>query len=392
MTRRAKRSGRIAASAPRLRPLVSATGAGAGDRPAATADRRLAAVRLDQLVDAPARLLDELRRAEHLQAEAERPRDQQPRERVGRAEDAVGERAVGAELALDVPGHVVRDLDLGHADLVAELPRDPVREAARVEVRGALEVVLGLGGVGDLAADPREPEHAHVLALVRVADEVELAALEQQVVRVDLARRGRVALHRVVGELDPLAAVDRGVDLGQPGGDLAAAGRRRDAEPDRLARVRAQRARAAPGDLLQREPQRLGVGELAVEQRQRRLQRGALGVGERDRRQVEGLGRERVVLLLGEAVRGLVDRQVDPERVELGAVGVEAPRERVLGHVRVALDVAPDLRRRHGTPLRHQVGDQRQLADQLFRVLRQTPRHLRVPAGAARLQGRKTPL
>ena len=34
-----------------------------------------------------------------------------------------------------------------------------------------------------------------------------------------------------------------------------------------------QRARAAPGDLLQREAQRLGVGELAVEQRQRELQR-----------------------------------------------------------------------------------------------------------------------
>ena len=134
----------------------------------------------------------------------------------------------------------------------------------------------------------------------------------------------------------------------------------------------------APGDLLQREPQRLGVGELAVEQRQRGLQRGALGVGERDRRQVEGLGRERVVLLLGEAVGRLVDREVDSQRVELRPVRIETPRERVLGHVRVALDVAPDLRGRDGTPLRHQIGDQRQLADELFGVLRQTLRHLRV--------------
>ena len=153
-------------------------------------------------------------------------------------------------------------------------------------------------------------------------------------------------------------------------GQLGAAGRAGDAEADRALRRRAERARAAPGELLEREPQRLGVGELAVEQAQRGLQRRQLGVGEGDRGEEEGLGRERVVLLLGEAVGGPVDRQVDAERVELGAVGVEAPRERVLGHVRVALDVAPDLRRRHRPPLGHQVGDQRQLADELLGVLR----------------------
>ena len=62
-----------------------------------------------------------------------------------------------------------------------------------------------------------------------------------------------------------------------------------------------------------------------------------------------------------------------PERVELRAVGVEAAGERVLGHVRVALDVAPDLRGRDGPALRHQVGDQRELPDQLLGVLRQRP-------------------
>jgi hypothetical protein len=86
---------------------------------------------------------------------------------------------------------------------------------------------------------------------------------------------------------------------------------------------------------------------------------------------VEGLGGQRVVLLLGEAVGGLVDREVDPERVELRAVGVEAPGERVLGHVRVALDVAPDLRGGHRPALRHEIGDQRQLPYELFGVLRQ---------------------
>ena len=336
-------------------------------------------MRLDQVVDALARLLDQRGRAEDAQPEAQRPRDQQPRQRVAGAEDAALERPVRAVLALDVPGDVLGDLDLGDVDLIAELPRDPVRVPARVEVGRALEVVLGLGRVGDLPADPREPEDADVLALVRVADEIELAALEEQVIRIDAPQRGLVALHRVVLELDPLAAVDRGVDLRQPRAHLAAARRRGDAEADRLARIRAQRRRTTPGDLLQREPQRLGIGELAVQQRQRGLQRGALGVGEGDRREVERLGRERVVLLLGEAVRGLVDGQVDAERVELGPVRIKTPRERVLGHVRVALDVAADLRRRHRAALGHEIRDQRQLTDQLFRVFRQTARHLRVP-------------
>ena len=130
-----------------------------------------------------------------------------------------------------------------------------------------------------------------------------------------------------------------------------------------------QRAGASPGDLLQREPQRLGVGELAVEQLQRGPQRRQLAIGELDRRQVEVLRRQRVVLLLDQAVDRLLDRQHNPERLELGAVGVEAARERVLVHRAVALDVAPDLRSGHGTPLSHQVGDQRELTDQLFCVL-----------------------
>ena len=133
---------------------------------------------------------------------------------------------------------------------------------------------------------------------------------------------------------------------------------------------RAQRARPAPRDLLQREAQRLGVGELAVEQRQRGLQRGELGVGERDRGQVEVLRAQRVVLLLGDAVGRLVDRQLDAERLELGAVGVEAARERVLVHAAVALDVAADLQRGDGTALGHQVRDQRELTDELLGVLR----------------------
>src|SRR5699024_7719397 len=82
--------------------------------------------------------------------------------------------AVAAEVALDLPGDAPRDADLGGADRVAELPLDAVRVGARIELVRSLEVVLGLGGVGDLAADAGEAEDADVLALVRAADEVEL--------------------------------------------------------------------------------------------------------------------------------------------------------------------------------------------------------------------------
>ena len=99
----------------------------------------------------------------------------------------------------------------------------------------------------------------------------------------------------------------------------------------------------SPGDLLQRQAQRLRVGEFAVEQAQRRLQRRQLLVRERDRREMEVLGPQRVVLLLGRPVGRPLDRQLDAQRFELRAVRVEAPRERVLVHAAVALHVAPDL-------------------------------------------------
>jgi hypothetical protein len=85
---------------------------------------------------------------------------------------------------------------------------------------------------------------------------------------------------------------------------------------------------------------------------------------------VEVLGPEAVVLLLGDAVGGLLDRELDAERLELGAVGVEPAGEGVLVHAAVALDVAPDLQRGHRATLRHEVRDERELTDELLGVLR----------------------
>ena len=217
VTRRAKRSGRIVPSLPRPRPLASLSTAGGGRRRGrAPAARRGGSSTIRSI---RSRASSTSSGGPSTRACCCRPSAHEISSRGDRVvgvEDVVAQLAVGAELALDVPRDLVGDPDLGGADRVAELPRGAAGVLARVEVGGALEVVLGLGRVRDLAADAREPEHAHVLALVRVADEVELPALEQQVVRVDLAQRRRVRLHRVVLELDPLAAVDRGVDLRQP--------------------------------------------------------------------------------------------------------------------------------------------------------------------------------
>jgi len=128
-----------------------------------------------------------------------------------------------------------------------------------------------------------------------------------------------------------------------------------DPECDRALHRRVERARATPRDLLERQAQWLGVGELAVEQVQRRPQRRQLVVVELDRRKVEVLRRQRVLLLFDLAVLGLLHRQHNAQRLELGAVGVEAPRERVLVHHAVALDVTPDLGCRHRPPLSHQI-------------------------------------
>ncbi len=168
-------------------------------------------------------------------APAQDPGDQLALGGVGGLEDAafaggavgllhVAELAVGAVVALDQPGDPLADEDLRRPLRLPQLPVGAAAVVAAVEVLGRGEVVLGLGGVADLALDPREAEDAHRVALVRVADQVELAAAEDEVEGVDLALLGLAPLHRVVGELDRLAAGDRGLDLGEALGEVAAAG------------------------------------------------------------------------------------------------------------------------------------------------------------------------
>ena len=233
-------------------------------------------VALQQQVAPLLGLLAKVVGGEHLGvlAPAQDPGDQLALGCVGGLEDAalagravgllrVAELAIGAVVALDQPGDPLADEDLRRPLRLPQLPVGAAAVVAAVEVLGRREVVLGLGGVADLALDPREAEDAHRIALVRVADQVELAAAEDQVEGVDLALFGLAPLHRVVGELDRLAAADRGLDLGEALGELAAAGGGGHRHLDRraLALVRAgsggpRRPAAAPGAAARRRRSR----------------------------------------------------------------------------------------------------------------------------------------
>ena len=177
-----------------------------------------------------------------------------------------------------------------------------------------------------------------------------------------------VALRRPVGELDRALLRDRRLELREAAGELGRVVGRADA--DALGGVGAGlgEAGAAEREVLEREPQRLGVGELAVEVEERRLERGELVVLQVEAVEEVVLGAEGVELLAGELVALGVERHA--EAGQLGAVGVEAPRERLVGHLRVALDVALDVARGQRPALGHQEGDERELADELVGVVR----------------------
>ena len=81
------------------------------------------------------------------------------------------------------------------------------------------------------------------------------------------------------------------------------------------------------GEVLEREPKRFRVGELAVEVEQRRLQRGELVVLEIEPVEEVVLGAERVELLTRELVA--LGVEWDPERGQLRPVRIETTGERL---------------------------------------------------------------
>ena len=282
-----------------------------------------------------------------------------------RAVVAVLERPVLADGALDQPGGVGLDQDRRLLVALAELPRGAVAVGARVELGRHAEVALAAGREAHVAAHAVEPEGAHVVAVVIAPDHVPVAAHEVEAVGVDRPCRLLVGGDRPVAEDDGALLRDGGLELLQPQRDLG-----REAAPEQphghLGRGVVRRVRAAEREVLERQPQRLGVGELAVEQVHGGRERRELGVAEVEARQEVVLLQERVELLAREVVALRLQRHA--EREQLAAVGVEAAREGLVRHLRVALDGLLDVARGRGAPLGHQVRDERELADELVGV------------------------
>ena len=155
----------------------------------------------------------------------------------------------------------------------------------------------------------RETRNVRTAVAVEIpADDVPDALVEAQRVRVQRPLRHLVSLRRPVRELDRALLGDRGLELREASGELGRVVGCADA--DALGGGRAGVLEAGPPEreVLEREPQRLRVGELAVEVEERGLQRGELVVLQVEPVEEVVLGAERVELLAGELVALRVER------------------------------------------------------------------------------------
>ena len=194
------------------------------------------------------------------------------------------------------------------------------------------------------------------------------AGLGEERVRVDGALARAVARDRPVRELDGALLRDGALELRQAARHLVRVVGVAHLDPQGALGRGLELRRPAEREVLEREAQRLRVGELAVEEVERDLEGGELLVVEVELGQEVLLGAERVELLAGELVPLGVERHA--ERDQLAAVGVEAAREGLVRHLRVALDHGLDLARGQRAALRHEEGDERELPDQLVGVVR----------------------
>ena len=278
--------------------------------------------------------------------------------------------ALAAVGALDPPGGVGRDLDRGAADDVAELPVGAAAVVLDVELRRQPEVALATGGEADVGADARDAERADVVAVEIVADHVPRAVLGQQRVRVERALALLVARDRPVAELDRPLLRDRAFELAEAALQLGRVVGVAHLDPaggaGRRGGERARPSGRAPGS----------AARGAAARRRRsgpRAGRSTSGARRALRRRARARGRKyrsaRRVYSSSPVNSSRCESSGTPSADELGAVGVEAARERLVAHLLVALDVRLDVPRRQRPALRHQERDQRELADQLVGVV-----------------------
>src|SRR6266550_2020466 len=169
-------------------------------------------------VEIGAHLPSELRRRQRNRATvlAQDPGRELPEIRVVRDEDPVLDPAVTPEQAVDPPGRVARDLDLRLALLLADLPRRALAIVLGVEALGQAEVPFAPRGEPDLAPDPRHPERLDPFVFEVEADDVPLAAVEEERVGIDRALVLLLPHDRPVLELQRPALGDRALELRQP--------------------------------------------------------------------------------------------------------------------------------------------------------------------------------
>ncbi len=210
------------------------------------------------------------------------------------------------------------------------------------------------------------------------ADHVPAALVREQRIRVDRPWAGLVAGDAPVVELQRSLLRDRRLELAQPARQLRRVVRIADIDTHGGLGRRLSEARPAEGEVLEREPERLCVRELPLEEVEAGLERRELVVRELERRQEVVLRRERVELLARELVP--LGFEWDAEREQLRAVRVEPSRERLVRHLRVALDVLLDVARRQRAELGHEERHQRELADELVGVVGHSAR-LYLPRG-----------
>ena len=177
-----------------------------------------------------------------------------------------------------------------------------------------------------------------------------------------------LAHDRPVLELQRPALRDRALELRQPARKLRRVARVVQLDGSRSLRRRRVEPRTAEREVLERQAERFRVGELALEEIEAGLERGELLVGQLERRQEVALRAQSVQLLAGELVALRVQR--DAQGDQLRPVGVEAPRERLVGHLLVALDVLFHVPRRQRTTLGHEKRHERELTDELVGVVR----------------------
>jgi hypothetical protein len=283
-------------------------------------------------------------------------------------EDVVLERSRRAVRATHPPGRVAAHLDARSADGVADLPRRPAAEELDVEVGRGAEVALAPSRELDVAADARDPEGADVLAVEIVSDDVPEPVVVEERVRVERPLALLVPRDRPVIEAHRALLRDRVLELRESSRRLGRVVGIEHLHAARRLGRRLAEARPSECEVLEREPQRLRVRELALEQVEGGLEGSEFLILELELGQEVLLRAECVQLLACELVALRLQR--DAEREQLGAVGVEAPREGLVRHLGVALDVRLHVARGQRAPLGHQEGDERELPDQLVRVVR----------------------